>query len=110
MINRALKKIVCIKYENILSALYIVYMICNIMLATPSMILTSILLHCMMLSCLYYGIYTTRQDIKKYVYELDPIRIPNILATKKEIFTKVFNNMTTTSNIKYNSFLNNSYE
>lgn len=106
MINNWLKKIVCIRYENILLSLYLVYMVINI--SKSSLFIASIVMHLMMLSAVYYGSYTARQELKTYIFNLKPIRlnIPN----KKEIFTKVFNNMTTTSNIKYNSFLNNSYE
>ena len=106
MINNWLKKIVCIKYENILLSMYLVYMVINI--SKSSLFIVSITIHLMMLIALYYGSYTARQELKDYIFNLEPIRlnIPN----KKEIFTKVFNNMTTTSNIKYNSFLNNSYE
>lgn len=86
--------------------MYLVYMVINI--SKSSLFIASITIHLMMLIALYYGSYTARQELKNYIFNLEPIRlnIPN----KKEIFTKVFNNMTTTSNIKYNSFLNNSYE
>jgi hypothetical protein len=84
--------------------MYLVYMIINI--SKSSLLIASITLHLMMLVAVYYGAYTTRQELKSYVFNLEPIRLN--IPTKKEIFTKVFNNKPTTANIKYNSFLNNS--
>lgn len=87
MINNWLKKIVCIKYENILLSMYLVYMIINI--SKSSLLIASITLHLMMLIAVYYTAYTTRQEIKDFVFNLEPIRlnIPN----KKELLSKAFN-------------------
>lgn len=105
MINNWLKKIVCIKYENILLMMYLIYMIINI--SKSSLLIASITLHLMMLIVLYYGSYTARQDIKAYIFSLKPIKLN--IPIKKEIFIKAFNNKPTTAIIKYNkTFLNNS--
>lgn len=87
MINNWLKKIVCIKYENILLSMYLVYMIINI--SKSSLLIASITIHLMMLIAVYYTAYTTRQEIKDFVFNLEPIRlnIPN----KKELLSKAFN-------------------
>lgn len=106
MINNWLKKIVCIKYENILLTMYLVYMVINI--SKSSLLIASITIHLMMLFTIYYATYTARQDIKQYIFNLEPIRLN--IPTKKEIFTKVFNNQLPHQYIKYNSFLNNSYK
>ena len=87
MINNWLKKIVCIKYENILLMMYLIYMIINI--SKSSLLIASITIHLMMLIAVYYTAYTTRQEIKDFVFNLEPIRlnIPN----KKELLSKAFN-------------------
>ena len=87
MINNWLKKIVCIKYENILLSMYLVYMIINI--SKSSLLIASITIHLMMLIAVYYTAYTTRQEIKDYIFSLEPIRlnIPN----KQELLSKAFN-------------------
>jgi len=87
VINNWLKKIVCIKYENILLSMYLVYMIINI--SKSSLLIASITIHLMMLIAVYYTAYTTRQEIKDYIFSLEPIRlnIPN----KKELLSKAFN-------------------
>lgn len=106
MINNALKKIVCIKSENILFILYLIYMIINI--SKSSMLIASIVLHLTMIIGVYYTTRYIRLELKEYIYNLEPIILVDVRAIKKEIFTKVFNKMITTPNIKYNSFLNNS--
>ncbi len=100
VINNILKKIVNVKIENLLILFYIPFMVVNISLS--SMFISAIVIHLLLISGLYYGTYTTRQDIKKYVYQLKPIRVNIIdLSTiKKEIFTKAFNNKPTTAIIK----------
>lgn len=62
MINNLLKKLVCIKTENILILLYIPYMIINTARA--------------------------RQDLKQYVYQLKPIKIIDLQAIKKRYLQK----------------------
>lgn len=110
-INTILKKIAHIKAENILLLIYLPYMIINTSRADLNFIASAIITHLLLISAIYYAIYTSRQDFKEYVYNLKPITIKliNINAIKKEIFTKAFNNKPTTAIIKYNkTFLNNS--
>lgn len=108
MINKALKKLVSIKTENILFILYVFYMIINISKSNPSFIIASCILHINVLIGVYITTYLIRQDVKKYVYNMDQIKLIDIKAIKKEIFIKVFNLLPTTAKIKYTSFLNNS--
>ena len=99
IINNILKKIVNVKVENLLIMMYIPFMIVNI--SKSSMFISAVVIHLLLVIGLYYGTYTTRQDIKEYVYQLDPIRLNIIdLSTKKEIFTKAFNKVPTTAFIK----------
>lgn len=106
MINSALKKIVSIKTENILSILYCMYMIINISLS--SMLVPSIVLHLTMLIGVYYVTYTLRQELKEYIYNLEPIEIIDVRAIKKEIFNKVFNHNRPRLKLNVSTFLNNS--
>lgn len=108
MINKALKKLVSIKTENILFILYVFYMIINISESKQGYFVASCILHINVLIGVYITTYLIRQDVKKYVYNMDPIKLIDIKALKKEIFTKVFNLLPTTAKIKYWSFLNNS--
>lgn len=108
MINNLLKKLVCIKTENILILLYIPYMIINISRATQDFIIIALMMHLLLSIAVYYSIRETRQDLKQYVYQLKPIKIIDLQAIKKEIFTKAFNKIPTTAIIKYKTFLNNS--
>lgn len=110
IINNILKKIVNIKIENLLSAVYIPYMIINTGKSDASLIVSALMIHLMLLIGVYIGISDIRADIKEYIYQLKPIKI-NIIdlqAIKKEIFTKAFNNKPTTAIIKLKTFLNNS--
>lgn len=102
MINKALKKLVNIKTENILILLYIPYMIINTARARQDLFIVAIVMHLMLSIAVYYSIRETRQDLKQYVYQLKPIKIIDLQAIKKEIFTKVFNLIPTTAQIKYN--------
>ncbi len=106
MINNALKKIVSIKTENILSILYCMYMIINISLS--SMLVPSIVLHLTMLIGVYYTTYTIRQELKEYIYNLEPIKLIDVRAIKKEIFIKVFNHNRPRLKLNISTFLNNS--
>lgn len=106
MINNALKKIVSIKTENILSILYCMYMIINISLS--SMLVLSIVLHLTMLIGVYYTTYTIRQELKEYIYNLEPIKLIDVRAIKKEIFIKVFNHNRPRLKLNISTFLNNS--
>lgn len=102
MINKALKKLVNIKTENILILLYIPYMIINTARARQDLFIVAIVMHLMLSIAVYYSIRETRQDLKQYVYQLKPIKIIDLQAIKKEIFTKAFNLIPITAQIKYN--------
>lgn len=102
MINKTLKKLVNIKTENILILLYIPYMIINTARARQDLFIVAIVMHLMLSIAVYYSIRETRQDLKQYVYQLKPIKIIDLQAIKKEIFTKAFNLIPTTAQIKYN--------
>lgn len=106
MINNALKKIVSIKMESILSILYFMYMTINIY--KSSLLVASIVLHLTMLIGVYYVTYTLRQELKEYVYNLEPIKIIDVRAIKKEIFNKVFNYNRPRLKLNVSTFLNNS--
>lgn len=102
IINNLLKKIVNVKTENILILLYIPYMIINTSRANTDFILSAIVIHLLLLIGVYYSTYTTRQNLKEYIYKLKPIKIKliDLQGIKKEIFTKAFNNIPTTAIIK----------
>lgn len=111
IINNILKKIVNVKIENLLILLYIPYMIINIGRANTDFIVSAVIVHLLLVSGVYIGTYSIRSDVKEYVYQLKPIKIKliDLKAIKKEIFTNAFNNKPTTAIIKYKKhFLNNS--
>lgn len=109
MINNLLKRLVSIKYENIVLLLYIPYMIINLLKASTDLFMVAIMMHLLLIKAVHYGIRETRQDIKQYIYQLKPIMIIDLKAIKKEIFTKaiIFIPTKAKNNI-YNTFLNNS--
>lgn len=100
VINNILKMIVNVKIEKLLLFMYIPYMIINI--SNSSLFISAIFIHLLLVSVLYYSTYTTRQEIRNYIYKLKPIRlnIIDLKTIKKEIFTKAFNNKLTTAIIK----------
>lgn len=100
VINNLLKKLVCIKTENILILLDIPYTIINVSRARQDLLIIAILMHLLLSVAIYYSIRETRQELKQYVYQLNPIKIIDLQAIKKEIFTKAFNNKLTTAIIK----------
>ena len=103
IINNILKKVVNVKAEILLITIYIPFMIINIF--KSSMIISASVIHLLLIIGLCYGMYSIRQDIKKYIYQLKPIRVKiiDLKAIKKEIFLKVFNKKPTTAFIKYNA-------
>lgn len=105
MINRFLKHIVSIKYELIISILYIPYMITNISKSRADALILAFIIHLLLLTMVYYSTSVIRQDLKQYVYQLKPIKIIDIKPIKKEIFTKAFNLIPTTAQIN-KTFLN----
>ena len=109
MINKLLKRLISIKYENIILLLYIPYMILNLIKADTNLFMVAIVMHLLIISVIHYSIRETRQDIKQYIYQLQPIKIIDLETIKKEIFTKaiIFIPTTAKNNI-CNTFLNNS--
>lgn len=107
MINTALKKLISIKTENILFILYLFYMIINI--SKSSLLVASVIMHLIILIGVYIETRLLRQELKAYIYKLDPIILIDIKAIKKEIFIKVFNNNRPRLKLNENkTFLNNS--
>lgn len=88
MINNLLKKLVCIKTENILILLYIPYMIINTARARQDLFIVAIVMHLLLSVAIYYSIKETRQDLKQYVYQLKPIKIIDLQAIKKRYLQK----------------------
>lgn len=106
MINKWLKKIISIKTENIILLLYIPYMIINLSKANTDLFMVAIAMHLMLSVAIHYSIRETRQEIKDYIFNLEPIRlnIPN----KKELLSKVFNKYQPQQLLNIRPFLNNS--
>lgn len=107
MINNILKKIISIKYENILCIIYLPYMILNISKSQTDLILSAIIMHLLLIGGTYYSIRLIRQDLKECIHNLKPIKIIDLKAIKKELNKKALI-INLPQPLLNKSFLNNS--